>query len=82
MANIMKYTAARWGRFLKHARGQDALHRFIDLFYEGVLADPLLQPPFGAGRPEHVAHPTASRPKPPVALHEQWWHAVIQFSGY
>jgi hemoglobin len=43
----------------EHAGGVEALHRYTDLFYSGVLADPLLQPLFGAGRPEHVAHLTA-----------------------
>lgn len=43
----------------EHAGGADALHRFIDVFYGSVLADPLLQPLFGAGKPEHVAHLTA-----------------------
>ncbi|MFC6020636.1 group II truncated hemoglobin [Plantactinospora solaniradicis] len=43
----------------QHAGGEEALHRFTDLFYRSVLADPLLQPLFGAGRPEHVAHLTA-----------------------
>jgi hemoglobin len=40
----------------EHAGGDEALHRFIDIFYASVLADPLLQPLFGAGRPHHVAH--------------------------
>src|SRR6185312_16243483 len=39
-----------------HAGGQEMLHRFVDVFYSSVLADPVLQPLFGAGRPEHVAH--------------------------
>jgi hemoglobin len=43
----------------EHAGGEEALHRFTDVFYSSVLADPLLQPLFGAGRPEHVAHLTA-----------------------
>jgi hemoglobin len=43
----------------EHAGGQEALHRFVDIFYTSVLRDPLLQPLFGAGRPEHVAHLTA-----------------------
>ena len=43
----------------EHAGGYQALHRFVDIFYSSVLADPLLQPLFGAGRPEHVAHLTA-----------------------
>jgi hemoglobin len=43
----------------EHAGGEEALHRFIDIFYSSVLSDPMLQPLFGAGRPEHVAHLTA-----------------------
>ncbi len=43
----------------EHAGGDEALHRFIDIFYKSVLADPLLQPLFGEGRPHHVAHLTA-----------------------
>jgi hemoglobin len=39
-----------------HAGGQDALYRFADLFYRSLLRDPLLQPLFGVGRPEHVRH--------------------------
>jgi truncated hemoglobin YjbI len=42
-----------------HAGGEDALHHLEDTFYTSVLADPLLQPLFGAGRPEHVDHLTA-----------------------
>ena len=42
-----------------HAGGEPALHRFVTLFYASVLADPVLQPLFGTGRPEHVAHLTA-----------------------
>jgi hemoglobin len=41
------------------AGGEAALHRLEDIFYSSVLADPLLQPLFGAGRPEHVDHLTA-----------------------
>lgn len=41
------------------AGGDEALHRLEDTFYASVLADPLLQPLFGAGRPEHVDHLTA-----------------------
>jgi hemoglobin len=40
----------------EHAGGYDAIHRFVDIFYSSVLADPVLQPLFGAGKPEHVAH--------------------------
>ncbi|GAA4574853.1 group II truncated hemoglobin [Planotetraspora kaengkrachanensis] len=43
----------------EHAGGNDGLHRFIEIFYSSVLSDPVLQPLFGAGRPEHVAHLTA-----------------------
>lgn len=42
-----------------HAGGEEGLHRLEQIFYESVLADPLLQPLFGAGRPEHVDHLTA-----------------------
>jgi hemoglobin len=42
-----------------HAGGHDVLRRFIDIFYSSVLADPVLQPLFGGGRPEHVDHLTA-----------------------
>ena len=38
----------------EHAGGQ-----FIEIFYASVLADPVLQPLFGAGRPEHVDQLTA-----------------------
>jgi hemoglobin len=41
------------------AGGEDALHRLESRFYASVLADPLLQPLFGEGRPEHVDHLTA-----------------------
>lgn len=44
---------------LEHAGGEPAVHRLEQLFYGSVLADPLLQPLFGAGRPEHVDHLTA-----------------------
>jgi hemoglobin len=43
----------------EHAGGHAALRRFIDTFYASVLADPLLQPLFGAGKPEHVDQLTA-----------------------
>jgi hemoglobin len=42
-----------------HAGGLPALRRFVDAFYTSVLADPLLKPLFGEGKPEHVAHLTA-----------------------
>lgn len=43
----------------EHAGGHEGLRRFIDLFYSSLLADPLLQPLFGEGRPTHVDRLTA-----------------------
>ena len=43
----------------EHAGGHEALHHLEDVFYSSVLADPLLQPLFGAGKPQHVDHLTA-----------------------
>ncbi|HMH16790.1 MAG TPA: group II truncated hemoglobin [Burkholderiales bacterium] len=43
----------------EHAGGEPAIRRFVEIFYAKVLADPLLQPLFGKGKPEHVAHLTA-----------------------
>jgi hemoglobin len=43
----------------EHAGGEEALHYLEQVFYDSVLADPLLQPLFGAGRPDHVDHLTA-----------------------
>jgi hemoglobin len=43
---------------LEFAGGEDAIHRLEGIFYSGVLRDPLLQPLFGAGKPEHVDHLT------------------------
>src|SRR3954447_13955137 len=42
----------------EHAGGEPALHRLEQIFYDSVLADPVLQPLFGKGRPEHVEHLT------------------------
>jgi hemoglobin len=42
----------------EYAGGEAALHRLEEIFYDSVLRDPLLQPLFGAGRPEHVEHLT------------------------
>jgi hemoglobin len=42
----------------QHAGGEEGLHRLEKVFYDSVLRDPLLQPLFGAGRPEHVEHLT------------------------
>lgn len=36
------------------AGGEEALHRLESIFHSSVLADPLLQPLFGDGKPEHV----------------------------
>jgi hemoglobin len=41
------------------AGGEEALHRLEETFYSSVLNDPLLQPLFGMGKPEHVDHLTA-----------------------
>jgi len=43
----------------EYAGGAEAIHRLEQIFYASVLTDPLLQPLFGAGRPEHVDHLTA-----------------------
>ncbi|WP_238006910.1 group II truncated hemoglobin [Dactylosporangium sp. AC04546] len=42
----------------EHAGGTEGLHRLEEHFYASMLADPLLQPLFGAGRPGHVEHLT------------------------
>jgi hemoglobin len=42
----------------EHAGGEQGLHRLEQTFYDSVLRDPLLQPLFGAGQPEHVEHLT------------------------
>jgi hemoglobin len=43
----------------EYAGGEEGLHRLEDAFYTSVLADPVLQPLFGAGQPQHVDHLTA-----------------------
>jgi hemoglobin len=43
----------------ERAGGEQALHRLEQVFYDSVLTDPLLQPLFGAGQPDHVEHLTA-----------------------
>lgn len=40
------------------AGGDERLHHLEDCFYSKVLTDPLLQPLFGAGQPQHVEHLT------------------------
>src|SRR5690349_23761435 len=42
----------------EHAGGEPALHRLEQTFYDSVLLDPLLQPLFGDGQPQHVDHLT------------------------
>lgn len=42
----------------EHAGGEEALHGLEASFYAKVLADPLLQPLFGAGQAKHVEHLT------------------------
>jgi hemoglobin len=43
----------------EHAGGEEGLHHLEEIFYGSVLADPVLQPLFGAGQPQHVDHLTA-----------------------
>jgi hemoglobin len=43
----------------KFAGGEEGLHRLEDTFYSSVLLDPVLEPLFGAGKPQHVDHLTA-----------------------
>jgi hemoglobin len=42
----------------EHAGGDEGLHRFEEIFYEKVLADPVLKVLFGARKPHHVEHLT------------------------
>jgi hemoglobin len=41
------------------AGGEEVLHRLESIFYASVLADSLLKPLFGDGKPEHVDRLTA-----------------------
>ncbi len=43
----------------EHAGREEGLHRVIAYWYPTVLADPVLKPLFGEGRPTHVDHLTA-----------------------
>ena len=43
----------------EHAGGEPAIHRLEGIFHAKVLADPVLKPLLGNGRPEHVDHLTA-----------------------
>lgn len=47
------------GSMYEHVGGEEPLRHFVDLFYTSVLADPILKPLFGAGKPDHVDHLTA-----------------------
>jgi hemoglobin len=42
----------------EYAGGWEALHRLEQIFYDSVLADPLLVRLFGKGKPTHVEHLT------------------------
>lgn len=42
----------------EHAGGDEALHRLEELFYDKVLADPLLKTLFTSRQPHHVEHLT------------------------
>ncbi len=42
----------------ERAGGEEALHNLEQIFYDSVLRDPLLQPLFGDGQPQHVDHLT------------------------
>lgn len=42
----------------EHAGGDEGVHRLEELFYEKVLADPVLRPLFRQRRPHHVEHLT------------------------
>lgn len=42
----------------EHAGGDAGLHRVEEIFYEKVLADPILQPLFAERRAHHVEHLT------------------------
>ena len=46
------------------AGGESALHRLEQIFYDSVLRDPLLQPLFGDGQPQHVEHLTMFTAEP------------------
>ena len=43
----------------EHAGGEQALHRFVSIFYHSLLTDPLLVAVFGKGKPEHIDRLTA-----------------------
>ena len=43
----------------EHVGGHEGMHRLVAAWYPTVLTDPLLQPLFGTGHPEHIDHLTA-----------------------
>ncbi|WP_199424779.1 group II truncated hemoglobin [Actinotalea solisilvae] len=43
----------------EHVGGEPGMRRLVEAWYPTVLADPLLQPLFGAGHADHVPHLTA-----------------------
>ena len=43
----------------EHAGGREAIHHLEDVFYTSVLGDPILQPLFGDGQPQHVDNLTS-----------------------
>jgi hemoglobin len=43
----------------EHAGGEEGLRRLVVSFYSIVLADPIMGPLFGGGKPQHVDHLTA-----------------------
>lgn len=47
------------GTLYEHVGDQDGLHSLVSAWYPTVLADPLLQPLFGAGHADHIPHLTA-----------------------
>jgi hemoglobin len=49
----------RMQTLFEHAGGEPGIRRFIEIFYASVLADPVLHPLFGDGKPEHVDQLTA-----------------------
>lgn len=47
------------GTLYAHVGGDAGVRRLVETWYPTVLADPLLQPLFGAGHADHVPHLTA-----------------------
>ena len=49
---------ARLESLYEHSGGENALHRLEELFYDKVLADPILNSSFTERVPTHVDHLT------------------------